>query len=143
MKHARRMSRGGYPVDLSALKPRIVELSAECHTYLRENTRNKRYNLQEFDVDTLTAGFRDFVTWRPNLGYDYAPTAEFLFQEWADKVRAAALNAVDMSNNDILPDDELFDPPYSPWHKRPRRDVRYAIEDYRTEPASAQRSLRF
>ena len=73
------MCRDCYPTDLSGLRRKIEDLSAECQTYLRTNAR-PRYNLREYDVETLMDYFRDFVTWHPNIGYTRAPSPGDLFQ---------------------------------------------------------------
>ena len=112
------MCRDCYPTDLSGLRRKIEDLSAECQTYLRTNAR-PRYNLREYDVETLMDDFRDFVTWHPNIGYTRAPSPGDLFQEWADEVRANAHYVVEMCNNDVLPDDDLFNLPntYPQWQR--------------------------
>ena len=40
-------------------------------------------------------------------------------QEWADEVRANAHYVVEMCNNDVLPDDDLFNLPntYPQWQR--------------------------
>ena len=108
------MCRDCYPTDLSGLGRKIADLSDECQTYLRAHAR-PRYDLHEYDVEPLMDYFREFVTWHPNMGYTRAPSPDDLFQEWADEVRAGARYVADMCNNDILPDDDLFNLPNPQW----------------------------